>query len=158
MVHNSAKTKDSNINARGKLCVGNRRGPSLSESRSPGWLRALKDDVAEIGEELALQDKQLALNKARLDKLDDKMLALGHLSTGYRQTRVQFIDTFKRDELDASDDDSDGKIIREGYMAAEEANAIADAALYALKERSDVHIFEELYGLEPLQVLRISEC
>ena len=158
MVHNSAKTKDSNINARGELCVGNRRGHSLD--RLPAQLRELKQELALQERRLALQERRLALNEARLDKLDSQVLALGHLSPGYRQVGTQFMDTFKRDKPDTSDDDSDGEIIREGYMAVQEgnANALADAALYVLKERSDVHIFEELYGLEPLQVLKISEC
>ena len=143
MVHNSAKTKDSNINARGELCVGNRRGLSLL-SGLPARLRALE-------ERSALQERQLT-------ELGDQVLALKLLETEYRQARIQFIVTFKRDNLDTSDDDSDGEIILEGYMGAEEANAIADAALYVLKERSDVHVFEDLYGLEPLQVLRISKC
>ena len=143
MAHNSAKTKDSNINARGELCVGNRRGLSLL-SGLPARLRALE-------ERSALQERQLT-------ELGDQVLALEYLSTEYRQARIQFIATFKRDNLDTSDNDSDSKIILEGYMAAEEGNAIADAALYVLKERSDVHVYEELYGLEPLQVLRISKC
>ena len=147
MAHNSAKTKDSNINARGELCVSNRRGLS----GLPARLRAHEDDLANIREELAL-------SRANLTELGDQVLALKLLETEYRQARIQFIVTFKRDKLDASEDDLDSKIILEGYMGAEEANAIADAALYVLKERSDVHVFEELYGLEPLQVLRISEC
>ena len=150
MVHNSAKTKDSNINARGELYVGNRRGVSLLSGLS-ARLCAHEDD-------LALIEEELALHRANLTELSDQVLALELLSTEYRKSRIQFIDTSKRNNLDASDDDSDGKIIREGYMAAEEGNALADAALYTLKERSDVTIFEELYELEPLQVLRISEC
>ena len=149
MVHNSEKTKDSNINARGELCVGNRRGVSLLSGLS-ARLSALEDKVAKMGEELAL-------NRANLTELDDQVLALKLLETECKQARVQFIVTFKHDKLDTSDDDLDGEIVLEGYMGAEEANAIADAALYVLKERSDVHVFEELYGLEPLQVLRISE-
>ena len=148
MVHNSAKTKDSNINARGELYVGNRRGLSLSGL--PARLCAHEDDL--------VIEEELALHRANLTELNDQVLALELLSTEYRKSRIQFIDTFKRNNLDASDDDSDGKIIREGYMAAEEGSAIADAALYTLKERSDVSIFEELYELEPLQVLRISGC
>ncbi|PUU82104.1 hypothetical protein B9Z19DRAFT_1106041 [Tuber borchii] len=144
MVHNSAETKDSSITARGELCVGNRPGSWIDR------LRALEDDVAKLGEEVAL-------NGARLTELDDQVLALVLLSKEERQARNQFIDTFKRDKLDTSNNDSDGEIIQEGYMAAEEGpNAIADAALYVLGERSDVYIFEELYGLEPLQVLRIN--
>ena len=102
--------------------------------------------------------EELTLNRANLTELGDQVLALEYLSTEYRQARIQFIVTFKRDNLDTSDNDSDSKIILEGYMAAEEGNAIADATLYILKERSDVYVFEELYELEPLQVLRISEC
>ena len=151
MVHNSAKTKDSNINARGELCVGNRRG--LSFSGLPAQLRELKDDIAKLGEKVALTGD-------RLTELEDKALALEHLTTESRRARIQPTNTLKRDKLDTWDDDSDGEIIWEEYMAGEEskANAIADAALYPLKDRSDVHIFEELYGLEPMQVLRISEC
>ena len=149
MVHNSTKTKDSNINARGELCVGNRR--DLSLSGLPARLRALEDDMAKMKEEVALIG-------ANLTELGDQVLALELLETECKQARIQFIITFKRDKLDTSEDDSDSKIILEGYMGAEEANAIADAALYVLKERSDVYVFEELYGLEPLQVLRISKC
>ena len=143
---------------RGELCVGNRRGLSLSGLLVQ--LRGLKDDMAKMEHDMAKMGEEVALIGARFDKLDNQLLALGYLSTGCRQARTQFIDTFKRDKLDTSDDGSDGEIIREGYMGAEEgnANAIADATLYVFKERSDVHIFEELYGLEPLQVLRISKC
>ena len=48
MVHNSAKTKDSNINARGELYVGNRRGVSLLSGLS-ARLSALEDKVAKMG-------------------------------------------------------------------------------------------------------------
>ena len=158
MVHNSAKTKDSNINARGELCVGNRSGLPLSGSLA--GLHALEDKAAKMDDDMAKMKDEMALLERRLTEADDQILALKLLSAEYRQARIQPTNTFKRDKPDTSDDDSDGEIIREGYMGAEEgnANAIADATLYVFKERSDVHIFEELYGLEPLQVLRISKC
>ena len=162
MARNSAKTKDSNINAKGELCVGNRR--DLSLSGLPVRLSALENKVAKMGEEMAKMGEEVtklgeefALNRANLTELDDQVLALELLETEYRQARIQSIVAFKRDKLDTSDDDLDGEIILEGYMGAEEANAIADATLYVLKERSDVHVFGELYGLEPMQVLRISK-
>jgi len=71
--------------------------------------------------------------------------------------RNQFISTFKRDKLHTTSP-LDYLIIWEGSLATHGSDAILDAALNtSLKQRSNIDIFEKLYGLTPAQVSEIGE-
>ncbi|RPA91453.1 hypothetical protein L873DRAFT_1714083, partial [Choiromyces venosus 120613-1] len=75
----------------------------------------------------------------------------------YSRVRNRLISTFKRDKLNNAME-SDIDIIQEGNIMAHEGDAAVDALLYeGLNGRHDPSAFEELYGIHPADVVKISE-
>jgi len=101
---------------------------------------------------LKTQQAELKTQQAELTELLNRALTSTALQNDYSQVRNRFISVFKRDKLKAANK-SDYKIIDKGNMAAHDADALADAALYtSLDLRSDTATFEILYGLHPERV------
>ena len=156
---------------RGETFVSNHSGLSLARrsARVPeveDELALVKTELKTHGAKLVKQDAklktqqvklktqqaELKTQQAELTELLNRALTSTALQNDYSQVRNRFISVFKRDKLKAANK-SDYKIIDKGNMAAHDADALADAALYtSLDLRSDTATFEILYGLHPERV------
>ena len=132
-------------------------------------LASLKDEIASLKDETASHKDEIASHKDEISQypkqhddeitqLKDRVYNLEVSSKKYMQLRNRYISTFKRDKLCTSNS-TDHAIIRNRSQVTHVPNAITDAALYtSLNQRSDTVTFEKLYGLDPAQVSRMSEC
>ncbi|KAG0137782.1 hypothetical protein HOY82DRAFT_477328 [Tuber indicum] len=75
---------------------------------------------------------------------------------GYNGQRNCFLSTFKRDKLGCATPE-DLRVIEEEQLVAHGGDARSDATLYGAPDgRTDVKIFEKLYGILPATIERIS--
>lgn len=152
---------------RGKHFVGRFLARRAAEVRAvKDELASLKDEIASLEDEISQYLKKhddeisqyLKQHDDEITQLKDRVYNLEVSSKKYMQLRNRYISTFKRDKLCTSTS-TDHAIIRNGSQVTHVPNAITDAALYtSLNQRSDTVTFEKLYGLDPAQVSRMSEC
>ncbi|RPA90851.1 hypothetical protein L873DRAFT_1716449 [Choiromyces venosus 120613-1] len=131
----------------GELYVGNPRGLGLAGVNTE--IASLKGKVASLEQKDILKDTEIA-------KLKDYVSTLRLAGQDYRRVRNRFISTFKRDKLDGVTQ-SDLDIIREGNITVHRGDAAVDALLYdGIEGRYDTYTFEELYGMHPSDVKKIT--
>ncbi|CUS09928.1 unnamed protein product [Tuber aestivum] len=116
--------------------------------------KATKDGLGQalVKEELHIKDKD-ALCELEITELRKKLLTLTVSSREYKLVRNRFISTFKCDKLNI-EASSDTQILQEGNVTAIGGDAVIDATLYKSGVRRDPSTFENLYGLDPLRILK----
>ncbi|RPA91662.1 hypothetical protein L873DRAFT_1713016 [Choiromyces venosus 120613-1] len=131
----------------GELYVGNPHGPGLA---------GLTTEVASLKGEVNSLEGEVKDLKGEVNELRDHVSTLRLAGQEYRRVRNRFISTFKRDKLDDMTQ-SDLDIIREGNITAHGGDAAVDALLYeGVEGRQDTYAFEELYGMHPSDVKKIT--
>ncbi|PUU79573.1 hypothetical protein B9Z19DRAFT_1064135 [Tuber borchii] len=128
--------------------VGNRRGLRLAEMKA--MLDAHESKITFLqGHVKELEDNDKALT-ARVSTLS---LAVYE----YKQIRRRFISSFKVTKLPEAVEQSDHDLVREGNLVAHGGDAVVDALLYeGIGGRRDIYAFQQLYGLHPADVVKIS--
>jgi len=136
---------------RGELYVGNLCGLNMGE-----WLRTAKEEFAGMNAEIASLRTQVAQLNDNISTLNEDMSTLEHASQDYKRVRGRFISMFKRDKLEILTP-WDKAIIIGSNVSVHDGDAPVDALLYAgVGARSDAFAFEELYGIHPYDVMKIS--
>lgn len=85
-------------------------------------------------------------------QLDVKRLAAA--SDGYLKIRARFLDTFKRDIIGTL---STSTIIRTGNAAAHDGDAATDASLYTSRNRTDLPLLNQIYGISYDWIIQLSK-
>ena len=120
-------------------------------------VEAMEKASTALAEKLKSNDERLAELQLHLMALDKRVSNVAAFPSPYHHTRNLFLSTFKKDKLGRATGD-DWKIIAEGNVKAEGADAATDALLYeGPKGRRDYTTFQKLYGLPPQIVRRIGE-
>ncbi|CUS06960.1 unnamed protein product [Tuber aestivum] len=133
---------------RGEVCVGNRRGLNLAGMKAKLDMHESKIDLLET------RTKDL---ESEAKELRARVTTLSLAAQDYKQVRRRFISTFKRVKLPDQMEESDYDIIRDGNSIAHGGDAAVDALLYeGIGGRKDIYAFQQLYGLHPSDVRRIT--
>ena len=133
---------------RDPLHVGNQRGLSLIN---------LPGEMAIVKAELASTKMELASTKMRVFSLETRTGDLTASLGAYKKIRHRFIDTHARIKT-ANVSAHTRKQIQEGSAAAHGGDVKIDADLYREgKQRKDVEIFKDLYGILPQVVWSFSK-
>lgn len=85
-------------------------------------------------------------------RLEVKRLAAA--SEGYLKIRARFLDTFKRDIMGTY---STSTTIRTGNAAAHDGDATTDASLYTSRNRTDMPLLNQIYGISYEQIIQLSK-
>ena len=136
------------------LVCGNDKGFRVLESQAKLERDVKSSRVKEERQERLNNSYEIRFkeHEIRFKELEDRMRGLVTTSEGYLILRRRFIDVFKRDVKGF--DMTGSTAIREGNAVAHHGDAIADAIMFDQDNRTDDSIFEELYGLNPRQVLK----
>jgi hypothetical protein len=133
-------------NTQGLMHARQSRERDMFESR----LSRNEQEMAEVKRELSSAKHELISAKSRIINIEE---SLGY----YKVLRNRFISTFKRDKL-FNATLADQCLIGDGNVWAHEGNASRDAELYdSVGGRTDVAIYETLYGLHPAVVKTLSK-
>lgn len=124
----------------------------------------VKKDIEEIQKKLKEHEKKIDEHEKKLEQcementsLKSSVRFLAQTSDGYMSARKRFLDGYQRDVLNKDLDGSEA--MSKGNNKAHQGDALADAVLYDREKRysrADMRLYQELYGLNPCQVLELS--
>ncbi|CUS07946.1 unnamed protein product [Tuber aestivum] len=121
--------------------VGNPRGPGL----------------ASLPERLHIVEEENAGDKAEIAELKHYVSILRIAGPDYKRVRNRFLSVFKWDKIEVPLKQSDRNFIAEGNVVAHSGDAAIDVLLYdGAGGRQDWYVLEELYGLHPSDVRKIT--
>ena len=112
-------------------------------------LQATKTKIANLETAIATLETEVGILKSQ-----NKELILA--CDGYMLIRERFLDIFRRDIL-KSPNAKWTTAIGAGNAAAHHGDAVTDASLYEKGRRKDRSLFSKIYGLDPIQILELSE-
>ncbi|CUS07944.1 unnamed protein product [Tuber aestivum] len=139
----------------GELYVSNPR--HLGLAGLPDRLRAVEEDLRIVEAGVAASEKKIAATEEKIAELNDQVSILKLAGPDYKRVRNPFLSVFKRDIMKETLKQSDRNFIAEGNVIAHSGDAAIDALLYDGEgRRQDWYVFEELYGLHPSDVRKIT--
>jgi hypothetical protein len=105
----------------------------------------------------SLEDRY-AESKTEIAELRRDIDTLRLASEGYRKIRNRFLETYRRDVVIHNLDPKSRQNIAGGNEAAHHGDAIADAALYTSRERSDHALMSKIYGVSVYEITCLGKC
>lgn len=131
------------------LLYGNETGKALLMERDDlrGRTSMLESKFQKL--EATTEASQVETRQLRLE-----VKRLAAASEGYLKIRARFLDTFKRDIMGTY---LTSTTIRTGNAAAHDGDATTDASLYTSRNRTDMPLLNQIYGISYEQIIQLSK-